>query len=392
MLPFGNFPNEEFGLSFVWPTSHVGMLHPAGGANAKERTREFLSFAASARSGLSYNEAKKELSCSSNAAETRKSMFEELALLFVPHGSNQILLTPLGDQLADLLIGWDLDELDGPTAQQATALLIWAMCKVQINRPQSRGSPSPSKIDWESCDVKPYAAAWAATNELGGEIQLHEFIGSIRTLHKVSDYDHFINAVRDARSKNVLMATDSQWAKGGDAFNPAIYWRSHLSLANQLMDYDAVEKTLTTIPAAWDIVCAALQFQSGCDGGISNAIRAADWADADDYFFNIAGTVCPPFLASGKPSLSSFEGVSLADLRSYDTIEMIPGQYRITGGPELCELPYRQACFHPASPARLLRIDGKQNLLGGAVQIDLGLGRPIANISLLINAIGGVNE
>ncbi|WP_189639382.1 hypothetical protein [Paramylibacter ulvae] len=351
-----------------------------------------MSFASSARSGLSYHEAKKKLSCSSNAAETRKSMFEELALLFVPHGSNQILLTPLGDQLFDLLTGKDLEELDGATAQRATALLIWAMCKVQINRPQSRGSPSPSKADWESCDVKPYAAAWAAANDLGGVIHLHEFIGAIRTLHQVSDYDHIVNAVRDARSKNVLMAKDSRWAKGGDAFNPAIYWRSHLSLANQLMDYGTVEQTLTTIPAAWEIVCAALQFQSGCDGSISDAIRSADWEDAEDYFFNVAGTVCPPFLASGKPSLTSFEGVSLADLSSYTAIELAPGPYRIAGGPELCELPFRQACFHPASPARLLRIDRKQKMPDGGVQIDLGLGRPIANFDLLFSVIGGGSE
>jgi hypothetical protein len=368
------------------------MLHPAGGAKAKARTREFLSFASSARSGLSYNEAKKKLLISSNAAETRKSMFEELALLFVPHRSNQILLTPLGDQLVDLLTGKDIDELDGATAQQATALLIWAMCKVQINRPQSRGSPSPTNADWKNCDVKPYAAAWAAANDLGGVIHLHEFIGAIRALHQVSEYDHIVNSVRDARRKNILMATDSQWAQGGDAFNPAIYWRSHLSLANQLMDYNAVEQTLTTIPATWDIVRAALQFQSGCDGNISNAIRAADWTDAEDYFFNIAGTVCPPFLASGKPSLTSFEGVSLADLSSYTAIQLTSGPYRITGGPELCELPYRQACFHPASQARLLRIDEKQKMQDGGVQIDLGLGRPIANFDLLISAIGGGNE
>ena len=86
--------------------------------------------------------------------------------------------------------------------------------------------------------------------------------------------------------------------------------------------------------------------------------------------------------------IRDYDDSSLADLSSYAAIQLTPGLYRITGGPELGELPYKQPCFHPASPARLLRIDGKQTMQDGGVQIDLGLGRPIANFDLLISAIG----
>lgn len=376
-------------MSFVWPTSHIGMLHPAGDSRARLRTKDFLSFAESSRQNVSYRDAKQRLSCSQHQAETRKSLFEELGLLFVPYRSDQIMLTPLGEQFADLLMDRDLSHLDGDVARQASALLVWALCRVQINRPQSRGVPRLSEAEWQGCNVKPYAAAWTATRDLDGVLYLHEFMGSIRKLHQVSDYSTIIATVAESRRNNHFLANKKQWEDRGPEMNYTIYWRSHLSLAQQIMEWNPEDQALTANSALWDVVEAALRFQAGCDEDSEDAMKAASWSDPEDYFFNIAGAACPPFLASGKPRLTIFGGEPLADLSSYDVTSAALGRYRIIGGPELCTLPYKQACFHMDSRERLLRLDKKQRLPHGGIQIELGLGRPIADIDVMMRALGG---
>src|SRR5438045_3442155 len=91
-------------MPFFWPTSHVGMLHPGSAKiEARKRAADFVALANAATQGTPYDEAKELLDCSSNQAETRKSLFEELGLLYVPYASNELRLTPVGRQLFDLL-------------------------------------------------------------------------------------------------------------------------------------------------------------------------------------------------------------------------------------------------------------------------------------------------
>ncbi|MNQ51631.1 hypothetical protein D3C85_656180 [compost metagenome] len=130
---------------------------------------------------------------------------------------------------------------------------------------------------------------------------------------------------------------------------------------------------------------AALRFQSGCGGYPLDAITSAPWDSPEDYFMNLAGAACPPFLATGAPKLTEFGGQTLADLKAY---KLLDSPLTIEGGPELCSLQINLQCYHPGSPARLLRIDQKLQAGGGVVRLQFGLGRPISNLALLEKALG----
>lgn len=372
---------------FVWPTSHIGMLHPAGDERAQGRARDFLTFAQAAKDEVSYEDAKELLTCSSHQAETRKSLFEELGLLYVPYRSNRIVLTPLGEQFHSTLHGKDLDKLTVDVARQATALLVWAQTRVQINRPQSRGVPKPTPHEWQTCDVKPYAAAWLAAQQLDGKLFLHEFMGVLRYIHKASDFAGAVEKIKIAREKSGRLADSRDWKNRGPAMNYVIYWRSHLSVAQKLMSWDEKTEVLEADADVWDIANAALRFQSGCEGNAIQAITSSTWANPEEYFLALAGAACPPFLAGGRPTLTDFNGQTLADLRNYK-LEVDGPSFNVLGGPELCSLSLKMQCFHPFSPGRLLRIDGKSQHSSGAIRLELGLGRPITDLSLLERALG----
>ncbi len=371
---------------FVWPTGHVGMMHPAGGHKARAITEDFMMFARASQEGLTYKDAKPLLSVGKNQAETRKSFFEELALLYVPYRSNRIILTPLGTQLFELLDGKDLSKLDSATARQATALIIWSMCRSQISRPQSRGVPAPSEVDWRSCDIRPYAAAWMAVRDLNGVLSLDEFMGPLRRLHIASNYEAVIDAIKEARTLGRQLATPAEMS-GGALMNYRIYWKSHLSCAEQILEWDDKSNQFSAHPENWSVVVAALKFQAGCAGDQTRAIRAVPWSTAEDYFMKVAGAACPPFLASGSPMVTIFEGQNLADLSAFSA-SLHNTSYHLTGGPALCQLALKMPCFHPISPTRLLRIDSKEQHADGSIELQLGLGRPIVNLSVLQQALG----
>ena len=72
-------------MSFVWPTSHVGMVHPlAPSARARTQGTWFLRMAEAAERGLSYDETKALFpDVDAATVETRKSLYEEFGLLYV---------------------------------------------------------------------------------------------------------------------------------------------------------------------------------------------------------------------------------------------------------------------------------------------------------------------
>lgn len=370
---------------FVWPTGHVGMMHPAGGEKARGIAQDFMTYAEASRAGVSYKDAKPLLSVSKNQAETRKSFYEELALLYVPYRSNKLILTPLGSQLFDLLDGKDLSNLAPAIARQATALIVWAMCRSQINRPQSRGVPAPSEAQWRSCDVRPYAAAWMAVSDLNGTLSLDEFMGPLRRLHKSSDYARIIKEIEQARVAGTALATTAELS-GKLEMNYRIYWRSHLSCAEQVLQWDESTGQLTTRSTNWPVVDAALKFQAGCGNSSLRAIQGLPWLSPEEYFMNVAGAACPPFLASGSPTVATVNGEKLADLSEF-AVTTQDGAYSVTGGPALCQLALKMPCFHPNSPSRLLRIDAKEQRLDGSIKLLLGLGRPIVNLAVLQKAL-----
>lgn len=376
---------------FVWPTSHMGMMHPRGDQRSRSMAEDFMTYAEASEAGVSYNDVKSLLSVSTNQAETRKSFYEELSLLFVPHGSNKVVLTPLGKQLFDLLYGEDFSNLTDNIARQATALIVWAMSQTQINRPQSRGSPKLSAGQWQSCDVRPYAAAWSAMMELDNKLFLHEFMGPLRRLHSVAEFPAVIDEILSGRKNGQTLATEEEMS-GKEGMNYRIYWKSHLSVADQVLSWDDANKAFEFQKQSFDVVSAALRFQRGCGGEVLQALRAKPWCDAEDYFINLTGAACPPFLASGSPTIKMVDGQALADLSSCDITKSSSTHFEFTGGADLCHLQMRMPCFHPSSPERLLRIDAKEQLPQSSIRIKLGLGRPIVNLKVLQKNLEGSDD
>jgi hypothetical protein len=369
-------------MVFVWPTSHVGMLHPASlEPDAQKRASDFLQFARASLAGTTYKDAKALLSCSKNQAETRKSLFEEMGLMYVPYRSDQILLTPVGRQLLDLIEIDPSMPIEGSTAPRIDAVLIWALIHSQINRPQSFGSPRLTTAEREDCDLRPYAAGWKLVIRLGGHLALQELVGKVRRLQHVEEFDLFAQDILAARQSGTHFISRSELF-GESLLNVRIYWKSHFSGAFRFLRYDSDTEIFSFQPGVQEIIETALNFEAGCGASSVVPIRAREWTSTEDYFERIAGRPCPQFLASGNATVVEFEGENLVILKGYK-IDIYPGSVVFRGGPELCTLPLKSACFHDEYPSRLLRIDGKSELATGEIEIHCGLGRPITNLTLL---------
>jgi hypothetical protein len=366
----------------VWPTSHVGMLHPAGGAKARARSDDFVKFCRAALDGKTYVQSKSLFAESDNQVETRKSLFEEFGLLFVPRGSNAIHVTPVGKQLFELVEGSG-GAVTPELSDRATALLTWALANSQVDRPQSFGTPPLTDADRKACKVRPYALVWRAIEDLGGVLHLHEFMGVLRHVFDPADYAQAISAIQSARKAGKILATAAA-ISGRAEMNYRIYWKSHLSLADKLLGWDA--NAFHVNPSAWAISQAVLALSNGCGSTDLDLIASRQWNSTEDYFLNVAGVACPPFIATGKPIVSDFDGQQIADLRKYQLSHN--GPLTLVGGPELCSLPLKAPCFHDGFPSRLLRLDKKSVGKEGTVTLVFGAGRPIIDLQKMLQVFG----
>ncbi len=369
-------------MSFVWPTSHVGMLHPLAAVGSKARTQglQFLRMAEAADKGLSYDQTKALFSdVDSATVETRKSLYEELGLLYVPKYSGTLHLTTVGKQLLDVLGTNPPEDPSDDLRKRVDSLLCWAMSHTQINRPQSLGSPSISNAERTNCDIRPYAAFWQAMIELGGTITFEEFSKVLAHVQKVSDFEGALETIRAGRSSGSLPAAPE---KSG---NFGIYWRAHLSVADSVLQIE--DGQFTFAPERQSIVKSLLQFQMGCEGDdVSAAIRSKPWSDVKDYY-SFAGEECPVFIASGQATVVSFGGQPVVMLKGY-SLQKDANGYFVDAGMELCALKLSMPCFHASELHRLLRVDKKAGIADGKVRIRLGLGRPINNSSQLLQLWG----
>ena len=356
-------------MSLIWPTSHVGMLHPFGGARARAQCIEFLRLAEATREGLSYSQAKTLFTDVDQATvETRKSLYEELGLLYVPKGSNSLHLTPVGLQILNLL-GTDVPEDASPALRnRVDSLLCWAMAHTQINRPQSLGSPSADSVDRSNCDIRPYATFWQAMLDLGGSVSFEEFHRVIAHTQSAADYPIMLQTILEGRTTGILPAAPLKSSNFG------IYWKAHLSVGGAVLN--TANELFTFAPNRQDVVTSILDFQLGCEGG-NAAIQARPWKDIHEYY-STAGEECPAFIASGQSRVVSIGGEAVVMLKGYSLQRDATGYY-VDGGKELCALKISMPCFHNSHPARLLRVDRKSRTNNGDIRIELGLGRPITD-------------
>lgn len=217
---------------------------------------------------------------------------------------------------------------------------------------------------------------------LGGYLALHELMGKIRKLQHVADIDSFAQDILVARQSGFLFMPRSDLTGRNHLMNDRIYWTSHFSGALRFLKYDQETQIFTFQPGVQELIETALNFEAGCATSSNVPIRAREWASPENYFEMIGGRPCPVFLASGNATVVEFEGENLIILKGYK-IERHPNSVIFRGGPELCTLPLKSACFHDEYPSRLLRIDSKSEVTTGEIEIHCGFGRPITNPMLL---------
>ena len=365
-------------MSFVWPTSHVGMLHPLApiGSKARIQGASFLRMAEAAHNRLSYGQAKTLFSSVDSATvETRKSLYEELGLVYVPKYSGTIHLTMVGRQLLELLGTEPPEQPSSELCNQVDSLLCWAMTHTQVNRPQSLGSPAITPEDRKKCDVCPYAAFWQAMFELGGSISFDEFSRVLAHVQAVSEFPAAIQTIKDARQSGMLPAAPSK------SENFGIYWRAHLSVAGEVLQIS--DGVFRFAPKRESILKSILQFQMGCEcSNVSEAIQAKPWNDVNEYY-SFSGEECPAFIASGQATLVSAASQPVVMLNEY-TLEKDSDGYFVDAGMDLCALRIRMPCFHASEPKHMLRVDKKVGVGESRIRIRLGLGRPINDSGQLI--------
>jgi hypothetical protein len=374
-------------MTFFWPTGYVSMGHPlATDENARVKGLQFLAMAKAASEGTSYSDVKKIFSDlykhSHQQTETVKAFFQEIGLIYVIGGSGRLTLTQAGRQLYSLIGPVPKPSPSEDLKLKVDAILVWVLSKSQINRAQPGGSPSPSASMVRSCSIKPYATFWQAMRDLDGWIGMGEFVQELSHLHDFKDYDGTIDKIKQGRKANIQHALNHPDLGGkGSNGNYRIYWRTHLTVGGEVLDYDDQNHKFTFRPDRLDLLNAILDtLKSGARRDFTlelNAIiKSEDWVDLASYYDLIGGVQCPPYLTSGQMKLMMFEEQEVVDLSNYN-LKLKEGLYSVVGGAELCRLPPKAPCFHQAEPNRLLRLDKKIYVGGASVHLFFGAGRPI---------------
>ena len=232
---------------------------------------------------------------SAHQVETRVSLFQELGLLYSKAGQDRLQLTSVGTQLLNLV---ESTEEFGPRERvQATALISWALSNIQIRRPQSPGSPHLTAAERNACDIRPCAVAWSMVLDLDGVLYMHEFIGPVRHLQTVADYDACVAQIRQARIDETIFVQPNDWANGAPLMNPSIYWKSRISVAGQLLGYDTEQQRFTLTAGGESLVLALIDSQADQSGEEDTAfLQAVAWDDTEGYY-RIAGRQCPAEVA-----------------------------------------------------------------------------------------------
>ena len=334
-----------------------------------------------AQAGLSYEDVKGLFpGVSHSAVETRKSMYEELGLLYVPRSSDELHLTEIGAQLLQLIGTSPPEEPTADLQNRVASLLCWAMTHTQINRPQSLGSPQLSPSLRKQCDIRPYAAFWQAMFELDGYITFGEFSRVLAHLQTASGFLTAVQTILKSRESGILPNVPEK------SENFGIYWKSHLSVGGMVLR--VVDDVFRFVPERREILRSMLQFQMGCEGSdVGAVIRDRPWKDVHEYY-SMAGEGCPAFLASGQVRIVSYKSEPLVILRGYNLERTADGSYFVDGDVDLCSLQINMPCFHESELERLLRVDKKSQIDGNRVRVTFGLGRPINNAEQLLQLRG----
>ncbi|MBB4216262.1 hypothetical protein FHT79_003449 [Rhizobium sp. BK212] len=364
----------------VWPTSHVGMLHPCGGEKPRAQSDNFCEFVRSSLAKIGYSASKPEDPTKKNQYETRKSLYEEIGLAYVASKSDKITITDVGMQLYKLI-----SEQQKPYTEdfkrRATAILAFALSRSQIYRPQSRGSPKQPKNDLDACRVRPYALAWQAVLDLDGFLTMDEFGAVLCRISDPSQYDDAIAKINKARDTGKPFQRDVALSD-----NFFIYWKSHLTVANTLLiEEEGQAETILRLNKDYrSLLTGLMRFGRSCGNSKEELFSALNWGSIEEYYSSIAGVTCPPFMETPEPKIINVAGTAVTDLSSYE-LRISGRTAEVVGGPELCNLPILTPCIHSLHREYLLRLDTKNRLKDGRIELGLGRGRPIVRPDLIFS-------
>jgi hypothetical protein len=352
------------------------MLHPFGPGNAKEQGEAFLKMADLATKGVGYTKAKTKFPVSHQQVETRKSLYEELGLMYVPAGTDELVLTDAGRQIYEAVGPEPTDTPSHELRLRVDTLLCWAMTRCQINRPQSLGSPAIAPAERAACTIRPYAAFWKALLDLNSQLSFDEFRRVLARVQRVEDYEDALNVIRAAREGGTLPKGPNQ------SGNFRIYWNSHLTVAGSVLTLSKGD-VFTIADGREKVIAEILRAQAGCEASDSlNTIRARPWKTVRDYY-EFAGLGCPEYLATGHFRALTVGTEKIVILRGYE-LQTGNDDFFVEGDIELCELKLATPCFHNDQATRILRVDKKIVIGPGQVRVVFGLGRPINDASVLL--------
>src|SRR5437879_1545269 len=124
-------------MNFAWFTSNVG--YPDFFETDDKTAPVFLGLATAANAGETYKKSKARFpQIASSQVETKKAAFQEAGLLFVVPGSDQIVLTPLGKQIAE----WCSTTPPSAANRQRILLALGrALSRHQFHNPRPVGTP-----------------------------------------------------------------------------------------------------------------------------------------------------------------------------------------------------------------------------------------------------------
>ena len=285
-------------MNFCWFTSFIG--YPSftkKQGRSYELGQAFVTFAEAALSGKTYSESKglfPELDPAQ--VETKKAAFQEFGLLYVVPRSNIITLTPLGQQVYELVKNKQSREKNRRTVLLA---LSHALSRYQFNNPLPVGGNR--QLDRaQSSDVLPYLACYYLLLKLNGVLTVSELKGAVFGLQNMADLRDLESQIREQRKKDIPFPDlDSLPENVRTADNLKIYFMAHLSLDWEILTtttanyYGVEEQAFELSQFGYEIVETILSEQwSHWRSATSKVPQAKNYENIDDYFENGVGTPC----------------------------------------------------------------------------------------------------
>jgi len=292
-------------MSFCWFTSFIGYpnFFKTKGRGA-DLARAFVTLGDAANAGTSYADSKKLFpDLDSAQVETKKAAFQEFGLLHVVPRSNTLTLTPLGQQM--LALYKDRKRVEKNRRPMLLGLAR-GLARYQFNNPLPvGGNREEMRKRAASSDVLPYLACFYLLHKLDGMLAVSELRGAVFGLQRMANLRSLVESIRSKRSTGTPFDDiPGLPAKAGTANNLKIYFASHLSLDNEIMNlsesnplYGGRGQVYELTQLGYEITKSILDTEWPAWRSKSSTIpKARKFEGVEDYFNNGVGQVRPELI------------------------------------------------------------------------------------------------